>query len=113
MTKQSEMTKTVCACAFGSLLAFIMVPAAAARADTTDSDFTQYLDTHGVHLGTPAQTVKMARVMCDDLNAGYRESDEVKVLTDSHRVNQSQAELFVGAATAEYCPDKHPANKPT
>ena len=112
MTKQREMIKKISACTFGALLAVILVPAAAARADNTDAEFTHYLDAHGVHLGTVSQTVNMARVMCQDLNAGYTQTDEVKQLTDANRLNQPQAELFIGAATADYCPDKHPARRP-
>jgi hypothetical protein len=113
MTKHGEMTKKASACTFGALLAVILVPAGAARADTTDADFTQYLESHGIHLGTASQTVNMAHVMCQDLDAGYTQSDEVKQLTDANRLNEAQAKLFVGAATADYCPDKHPASRPS
>src|SRR5271169_155963 len=112
MTKQGKMAKKISACTFGALLAVILVPAAAARADNTDVEFTQYLGAHGVHLGTVSQTVNMARVMCQDLDAGYTQTDEVKQLTDAQRVNEAQAELFIGAATADYCPNKHPASRP-
>ena len=111
MTK-GEMTKKISACTFGALLAVMLVPTAVARADQTDSDFTNYVQSHGIHLGSASQTVNMARVMCQDLNAGYTQKDEVDQLTGSHKVNQQQAELFVGAATADYCPGKHPANRP-
>jgi hypothetical protein len=107
-----EMTKKICACTFGALLAVILVPAAVASADQTDTDFTNYLASHGIHLGTPAQTVNMAHVMCQDLDAGYTQTDEVDQLTGAHRLNQAQAQVFVGAATAEYCPNHHSPNRP-
>jgi hypothetical protein len=88
------------------------MPAATARADTTDAEFDQYLETHGVHLGTASQTVNIAQVMCQDLNDGFTQADEVKQLTDSNRLNEAQAEIFVGAATADYCPNKHPTSRP-
>ncbi|HWT49784.1 MAG TPA: DUF732 domain-containing protein [Mycobacterium sp.] len=106
------MTKTITAC-FGALLAVVLVPAAVARADQTDQDFTNFLQSHGVNLGTAAQTVKMAHVMCQDLDAGYTEKDEVDQLRGAQRLNQGQAQLFVGAATADYCPQHHPASKPS
>lgn len=107
------MIKKICACAFGALLAVMLVPVAVASADQTDADFASFLEAHGVHLGTPAQTVNMARVMCQDLAAGYTQTDEVDQLTGAHRLNQAQAQLFVGAATADYCPGKHSPNRPS
>ncbi|MGO8852561.1 DUF732 domain-containing protein [Mycobacterium sp.] len=106
------MTKKIAAWTFGVLLAAMMVPSAAARADTTDTDFVQYLESHGIHLGSMSQTVNMAHTMCQDLAAGYSQKDEVDQLTGSHKLSEAQAEAFIGAATADYCPDKHPANKP-
>ena len=67
------MTKKISACTFGALLAVLLVPAGVARADQTDQDFTNFLQSHGVNVGTAAQTVKMAHVMCQDLDAGYTE----------------------------------------
>lgn len=107
-----EMSKKMCACGIGALLGAVLVPVAVASADTTDADFTNYLDSHGVHVGNDSQAVKMARVMCQDLDAGYSQRDEVDQLTGAHRLNQSQAQLFVGAATAEYCPTHHSASPP-
>lgn len=109
----SEMTKKISACVFGLLLAAVLVPSAAARADTTDTDFVQYLESHGIHLGSATQTVNMARTMCHDLEAGYSQKDEVDQLTGTHKLSQAQAETFIGAATADYCPAKHPASAPT
>ena len=110
---QREMTKKISTCAFGALVAVALVPTGVARADQTDQDFTNFLQSHGVNLGTTAQTVNMARVMCKDLDAGYTEKDEVDQLTGAKRLNEGQAQLFVGAATADYCPQHHPASKPS
>lgn len=104
------MTKKIAACAFGTLFAVMLVPTAVAHAD--DGEFNTYLQSHGINLGTPAQAVNMAHVMCQDLDAGYSQKDEVDQLTGSHKLTQAQAETFIGAATAEYCPGKHSANKP-
>lgn len=109
--KQRDI-KTMCACALGAVLAVMLAPAGAARADQTDQDFTNFLSSHGINLGNTDQTVNMARVMCQDLSAGYTQKDEIDQLTGAHRLNQSQAELFVGAATADYCPGKHSPNRP-
>ncbi len=106
------MTKKISAYMFGVLLAAVLVPSAAARADTTDTDFVQYLESHGIHLGSTSQTVNMAHTMCQDLEAGYSQKDEVDQLTGSANLTQAQAEAFIGAATADYCPDKHANNKP-
>ena len=111
--KLRELTKKISACAFGALLAVMLVPSAVAHADQTDEDFTNYLQAHGVNLGSPALDVKAARVMCQDLNAGYSQKDEIDQLTGSHRLNQGQAQMFVAAATADYCPAKHPESKPS
>ena len=111
--KQREITKKISTCALGALLAVMLVPAAAARADQTDQDFTSFVESHGVNLGSPTLTVKAAHVMCQDLDAGYTEKDEVDQLTGAQRLNQGQAQLFVGAATADYCPQHHPASKPS
>ncbi|HTY31880.1 DUF732 domain-containing protein [Mycobacterium sp.] len=106
------MTITMCASAFGALLAVGLMPAAVAHADQTDQDFNSFLQSHGIDVGSPAQTVNMAHVMCKDLDAGYTEKDEVDQFTGAHRLNQDQAQMFVGAATADYCPQHHPASKP-
>ncbi|ORW64146.1 DUF732 domain-containing protein [Mycobacterium saskatchewanense] len=92
--------------AFSTLAAAMFLTAALAHADDRDADFTNYLAEHGIHLGTASQTGNMARTMCQDLEAGYNQSDEVKQLTE-HQLSQAQAEFFVGAATAEYCPKYH------
>ncbi len=97
--------------AFGVLAAVLLWPAAVAHADEKDVDFTNFLAMHGIHLGTASQTGNMARTMCQDLDAGYTQSDEVKELTE-HQLSQAQAEFFVGAATAEYCPKYHSPNRP-
>ena len=49
-------------------MALMVMPAAAAHADTTDADFVSYLGAQGIHLGTASQTVNMAHAMCQDLN---------------------------------------------
>jgi hypothetical protein len=107
-----EMTKKICAGAFGALLAVMLLPGGVARADQTDTDFNNYLSSHGINVGTPAQAVNMARTMCQDLEAGYSQKDEVDQLTGSAKLTQEQAEAFIGAATADYCPGKHPESKP-
>jgi Protein of unknown function (DUF732) len=108
----SEMTKKISACTFGVLLAMMLAPGVVARADVNDDDFTNYLASHGINLGSPSQTVNMAKVMCQDLGSGYSQKDEIDQLTGSHKLTQQQAETFIGAATADYCPDKHAPNKP-
>jgi hypothetical protein len=107
------MKKKISAWAFGALLAFMWAPAAVAHADQTDQDFADYLASHGINMGSPAQAVKMARTMCSDLEAGYSQKDEIDQLTGTHKLTQAQAEAFIGAATADYCPGKHPENKPS
>lgn len=99
------MTKKICECMFGALLALMLVPTAVASADNKDAEFASYLESDGIHLGTPSQTANMGRAMCQDLDAGYTQNDEVTQLTQ--RLSQDQAKLFVLAATAEYCPEKH------
>ena len=111
--KQREMRKKLSACTFGALLVVMLVPAGVARADQTDQDFTNFLQSHGINLGNTSQTVNLAHVMCHDLDAGYTEKDEVDQLTGAHRLNQGQAQTFVGAATADYCPQHHPASRPS
>ncbi|MCV7091784.1 DUF732 domain-containing protein [Mycobacterium interjectum] len=106
------MKRKISACAFGALLAVMSLPAAVAHADQTDQDFADYLAGHGINLGSPAQAVNMAHVMCQDLEAGYTQKDEIDQLTGSHKLSQTQAETFIGAATADYCPGKHSPNKP-
>ena len=98
-------------CAVGALLGAMLVPGGVARAD--DTDFFNYLDAHGIRLGSTTQEVNMAHVMCQDLDAGYTQKDEVDQLTGTHKLTQAQAETFIGAATAEYCPGKHSPSKPT
>ncbi|MCV7091058.1 DUF732 domain-containing protein [Mycobacterium interjectum] len=106
------MTKRLTACTFGALLAVMLVPAGVARADQTDQDFTNFLSSHGVNLGTPAFSVKAAHAMCSDLDAGYTERDEVDQITGAHRLQPTQAQMFVAAATADYCPQHHPSSAP-
>jgi hypothetical protein len=106
------MAKKISASIFGALLTVTLVPAGVAHADQTDQDFTTYLQSHGINVGNAAQTVKMARVMCQDLDAGYTQKDEVDQLTGAQRLNEAQAELFAGAATADYCPGKHAPTRP-
>ena len=109
----SEMTKTkkMYACAFGAAVAVMLAPAGVAAADQTDAEFATYLSAHGINLGSPAHVVSLARTLCQDLEGGNTQKDEVDLLTDSHQLTQEQAELFVGAATADYCPSKHPSSR--
>jgi hypothetical protein len=103
--KGGEMTKKMCGCVIGAAMALMLVPAAVASADDKDAEFTNYLASNGIHLGTTAQTGKMGRTMCQDLAEGYTQNDEIDQL--KLRLDQAQARLFVLAATAEYCPEKH------
>ena len=112
MRERRATTGKTIVCALGALLAVMVMPAGVARADQTDQDFNNFLQSQGVHLGNASQTVNMARVMCQDLNAGYTQKDEVDQLTGSQKLNEAQAELFVGAATADYCPGKHNGTRP-
>jgi len=104
------MTKKMFACAFGAALAVMLAPVGVASADSTDTEFANYLQSHGINLGSASHTADLARTMCKDLDGGNTQKDEVEELTGTHKLTQDQAELFVGAATADYCPDKH---KPT
>lgn len=106
------MTKKITTFAFGVLLAAALAPAAVAHADDTDTEFANFVESHGVHLGSTAQTANIARVMCQDLEQGYTQKDEVDQLTGADRLSQPQAEFFIGAATAHYCPGKHSGSKP-
>ena len=109
-----ELTKKISACTFGALLAFTVVPAAVAHADQTDAEFTSFVESHGIHLGTPAQTVNMAHQMCQDLDAGYFQSDEIDQLTTAatQPLSKEQAQFFIAAATADYCPKYHQPKRP-
>ncbi|WP_231994007.1 DUF732 domain-containing protein [Mycobacterium sp. 852002-50816_SCH5313054-b] len=102
-----KMTKKMCECVLGAVMALMVAPAAVAGADNDnkDAEFTNYLASNGIHLGTASQTGTMGRTMCQDLAAGYTQDDEVDQL--KLRMDQAQAKLFVLAATAEYCPEKH------
>src|SRR6204780_4339617 len=106
------MTKKIYVCALGVLLAIMLVPAGVARADQTDADFANYLASHGIQLGTPAQAVTMARTMCSDLEGGYTQKDEGDQRTGSDKLPPDQAAIFIGAATADYCPAKHEPSPP-
>jgi len=109
----SEMTKTkkMYACAFSAALAVMLAPAGVASADDTDTDFAAYLGAHGINLGAESHVVSLAKTMCQDLEGGNSQKDEVQSLTDTNKLTEDQAELFVGAATADYCPDKHKPSK--
>jgi Protein of unknown function (DUF732) len=113
MTKLREITTKASTCAFGALLAAMLLPTGAAHADQTDQDFTTFLQSHGANLGTPAFNVQAAHAMCKDLDAGYTERDEVDQIMGAHRLGWGQAQTFVAAATADYCPQHHPATKPS
>jgi uncharacterized membrane protein len=108
----SEMTKKMFTCAFGAALAVMLAPVGVASADDTDTDFANYLQSHGINLGSSSHAAAIARTMCQDLENGNAQKDEVEELTNTHKLTQDQAELFVGAATADYCPAKHPPSKP-
>jgi hypothetical protein len=99
------MTKKMCGCMLGAAMVLMLAPAAVASADNKDAEFTNYLASNGIQLGTTSQTGNMGRTMCQDLAAGYTQNDEIDQL--KLRMDQAQARLFVLAATAEYCPDKH------
>ncbi|MBW0015464.1 DUF732 domain-containing protein [Mycobacterium sp.] len=110
--KQRKTTQKIGACAFGAVLAAMLVPASVAHADQTDQDFTNFVQSHGANLGTPTFNVNAAHTVCHDLDAGFTERDEVSQITGAHRLNWDQAQTFVAAATADYCPQHHPADKP-
>jgi Protein of unknown function (DUF732) len=103
----SEMTKKISASAFGALLAVMLLPAGPARADSTDSEFAAYLESHGISLGSPTHVADLARTMCTDLENGNSQNDEVEELMNTKKLSEAQANAFVGAATADYCPAKH------
>ncbi len=105
------MTKKMFACAFGAALAVALAPVGVASADSTDTDFANYLQSHGINLGSASHVADLARTMCQDLENGNAQKDEVEELTNTRKLTQEQAELFVGAATADYCPGKHSPNK--
>jgi Protein of unknown function (DUF732) len=107
-----DMTTKISAIAFGALLAAMLVPAAVAHADDRDSEFMNFVESHGIHLGNQSQTINMAHVMCQDLESGYSQKDEVDQLMGAGQLTQQQAEMFIGAATADYCPGKHSGKKP-
>ena len=113
MMKQLETTKKISACTFGVLLAVMLAPVSVAQADPTDQDFNNFLQSHGASLGSTDFNVKAAQTMCHDLDAGYSERDEVSQLTGAHRLDWGQAQTFVAAATADYCPQHHPDSKPS
>jgi hypothetical protein len=50
----SAMIKKISAGTLGAVLATLLMPAAVTGADTTDDEFVLYLESHGIHLGTPA-----------------------------------------------------------
>ena len=101
------MTKKIFECMLGAVMALMLAPAAVASADNDnkDAEFTNYLASAGIHVGTTSETGNMGRTMCQDLDAGYTQNDEVDQL--KVRMDQPQARLFVLAAIAEYCPEKH------
>ena len=106
------MTKKISGWAFGALMAVVLAPSGLAHADPTDDlDFYQHLQAHGINLGSESHVVQMAQTLCQDLNSGYSQKDMVDLMTGSG-LTQDQAARFIGAATGEYCPDKHPATKP-
>jgi hypothetical protein len=109
----NEMTKNFFTCVFGVLVAAMLVPSAVARADIRDTEFVQYLESHGIHLPSASLAVNMAHTMCQDLEEGHSQKEEVDELTGEDKLTLTQAETFIGAATAEYCPDKHRSAKPT
>jgi Protein of unknown function (DUF732) len=113
MQRETTTKKGTAACAFGALVAGMLAPAAVAHADQTDQDFTAFLQSHGASLGSADMNVKAARVMCQDLDAGYTQKDEVDQLTGGKRLGPAQAQMFVAAATADYCPKYHAASKPS
>jgi Protein of unknown function (DUF732) len=102
------MAHKLSAYVFGALFAVMVLPAAVAHADATDVEFANYLANHGINLGSPAQAAKVARLLCQDLDAGFSQNDAVTEL-QKHDLSQSQAEFFVGAATADYCPQHRSA----
>ena len=110
---QLESIKKVSACTFGVLLAVMLAPVSVAQADPTDQDFNNFLQSKGVQLGTPAFAVRAAHTMCHDLDSGFTERDEVAQLAGAHRLDWGQAQTFVAAATADYCPQHHPESKPS
>ena len=101
------MTKKMYACTFAAAVAVMLAPAGLAGADDTDTDFSNYLQSHGINLGTPSHVADLARMLCTDLENGNSQKDEVAELTNSHKLSEAQANAFVGAATADYCPGKH------
>ncbi|MEI7714947.1 MAG: DUF732 domain-containing protein [Mycobacterium sp.] len=111
----SEMTKKISRWSIGALMLAMVTSPSLAHADnsTDDMDFYQHLQAHGINLGTLQYTVNVAMTLCQDLNAGDSQKDEIDELTQSGLLTQEQAERFVGAATGEYCPDKHPGAKPS
>jgi len=109
----SDMTKKISGWALGALVVAVMTPMTLAHADTGDDlDFYQHLLAHGINLGSESHVIQMAQTLCQDLNSGYSQKDMVDLMTGAG-LTQEQAARFIGAATGEYCPDKHPSTKPS
>jgi hypothetical protein len=99
------MTRKVLGSVLGAVLAVMVAPGALAHADGKDVEFNNYLSSNGIHMGSAPETANMGHTLCQDLDSGYTQKDEIDQLTQ--RVSQAQARLFVLAAVAEYCPEKH------
>ena len=107
------MTKKILGWALGAVVAAMVAPSALAHADPTDDlDLYQHLLAHGINLGSEAKVIQMAQTLCQDLNSGYSQKDMIDLMTGTGNLTQEQAARFIGAATGEYCPDKHPSTKP-
>jgi Protein of unknown function (DUF732) len=102
------LTTKLTVCAFGAVLAVMLGPAAVGRADAKDDEFTNFLATHGINLGTSSHTADIAREMCQQMEDGYTQGEEEQELEGGaiSKLSPDQAVFFVGAATAAYCPKK-------
>jgi Protein of unknown function (DUF732) len=96
----AAVTPALGAAAVGLALA----TAGAAAASTTDDAFVAQLNSHGISVGTPQQTVNQGRQVCAGMAAGKNAA--VMALETLGRTNLTprQAGFFVGAAAKAYCP---------
>jgi Protein of unknown function (DUF732) len=104
MTKHGEITKKASAFAFGALLAVILVPAAAAQADTTDNAFVAALHAHGIYHEAPQSAITAGHLVCHQLALGKTEQQVATDVMNSSSLDGNNAGYFVAVAERAYCP---------
>jgi hypothetical protein len=98
-------TKTRLAAATACAIAYALMAAAPAQADTTDDAFLNSLGTAGLGSADPTDAVALGQSVCPMLSQpGQTAADAAAKVADAAGMSMGPATMFTGLAISAFCP---------